>query len=622
MVALPCVQVFAQDSLIDRIRSGLRGIGRGVEYVGQKADDLLGPGLDSTTEPKAEHSESVTFSERYPVDASPVVSLSNQFGDVRIETWTDAVVQIEAVITVGADRAETAAEVAKAVAIQVDASKEVIEAHTVLPEVSRDKGLVSTRVDYTVTVPQAANLVLDNFFGDTYVRGAGGLVAVEAQYGGIQLQDIGGPVTVRSHGDFPVEARGLAAGGMFELNGGQATFAAVRGALRVNGFRSNITLDAIAPDMNAEVASESGSIRLVLPPGLKPDLTATVRYGNLNSALALTRTTQGRSILGRLPAESPAQRISLLATFGDIVIEQEAVAGEAPTPDLAGAKPFNDVVTRSLPCPPGAVLQVQAIRGDIRIEAAEVAGVTVSATRVVWTERPLDAPAALNALEVQTDYSAERCSITTLATADLTQMGAAAHQVNLLIQAPAGTPIQVVAADGQTRFDKLAGAITVTQTLGSIRAADCTGRLELSNQSGEVVVERPGGEVVASALFGDCVVSQAAGPLDLQCREGKTIVDGAAQNVTVRNSGGDVRIIAINGVGGAYDVRAESASVRMLVAPTADASLTVATTRGEVHSVHSLQGVINGERREFNGRLQQGAHAVRLEAIDGNVYLD
>ncbi len=614
--------VAAQDSLIDKVRSGLRGIGRGVEYVGQKAEDLLGPGLDGTAEPKAEHTETATFSERYPVDASPVVSLSNQFGDIRIETWTDSVVQIEAVITVGAERAEVASEVAQATTIQVAPAKEVVEAHTVLPEVGRDKGPVSTRVDYTVTVPQGANLVLDNFFGDTYVRGVGGLVAIEAQYGGIQLDEIRGPLTVRSHGEFPVEARGLAQGGMFDLNGARARFSSVHGELRVQGFRSDIVFDGVQADNTIEASSESGSIRLLLPSGAKPDLTATVRYGELQSALPLTQTTQGRRILGRFPAEAPAQRISLSATFGDIVIEQEAQPGEPPPADLSGAKPFNDVVSQSLPCPPGAPVQVQAIRGDIRVETAAVDAVKITATRVVWMERPLDAPAALNALELQTDQSPERCTITTLTTADLAQLGCASFQINLVIQLPAGTPIQIVAADGQTRLDKLTGTAGVTQGAGSVRAADCTGALELTNQNGEVVVERPGAGVVASALFGDCVVSQAAGPLDLQCREGKTIVDGAAKEVTVRNNGGDVRILALNGVGGAYDVRAENASVRMLLPPTADATLTAATTRGEVNSVHPLQGSINGERREFNGRLQAGAHAVRLEAVDGDIFLD
>lgn len=613
---------WAQDSLIDRVRSGLRGIGRGVEYVGQKAEDLLGPGLDATEEPAAEHTQTSTYSERFPVDASPVVSLSNQFGDIRIETWTDSVVQIEALITVGAGQAEVADELAKATSIQVAPSKEVVEAHTQLPEVGRDKGPVSTRVDYTVTVPEGANLVLDNFFGDTYVRGVGGLVAIEAQYGGIQLDAIRGPVTVRSHGEFPVEARGLSQGGMFDLNGARARFSGVRGDLRVHGFRSELTFDTVPPDSTLEASSESGSIRLVLAAGAKPDLTAAVRYGALQSALPLTQTTQGRRVLGRYPAEAPAQRISLSATFGDIIVEQEAAAGEAPPAELSGTKPFNDVLTQSLKCPPGATLQIQAIRGDVRVETAAVDAVKVTATRVVWMERPLDAPAALNALELQSDQSPERCTITTLATTDLTQLGCASYQVNMLIQVPEGTPVQVVAAEGQTRLDKLSGTTKVTQAAGSVRAADCTGPLELTNQNGEVVVERPGGAVIASASFGDCVVSQAAGALDLQCREGKTIVDGAAQAVTVRNNSGDVRILALNGVGGPYDVRAEKASVRMLVPATADAALTVATTRGEIHSVHSLQGVVNGERREFNGRLQAGTHAVRLEAVDGNVYLD
>lgn len=612
----------AQDGLIDRIRSGMRGIARGVDYVGQKAEDLLGPGLAPGDDAKSRFTEQVEFSERYPVDDAPVLALSNQFGEIRIDTWPDPVVQIQATIIVGADSQEVAAELARATVIQVNASKEVVEAHTQLPEVKREMGAVSTRVDYAVSVPRGANLVLDNFFGDTYVRGANGLVAIEAQYGAVQLDELGGPVTVRSHGDFPVEARGLAEGGTFDLNGGSARLQGAQGALRVHGFRTSIVLESGPGEQDIEASSESGSIRLVLPPGVQPDLTAAVRYGNLNSAYPLSRTMQGRRILGRAPSESPLQRISLAATFGDISIEQETPPGEAPPAEAPGAKPFTDAVTHTLNVPQGVTLQLQAARGDIRVEPGEAGSATVTATRVVWVEKPLDAPAALNALEVQLDQTPERCNITTIATADMAQLGCANYQIHVTLRVPPGVAVRVNAADGQTRLERLAGAATVAQTAGSIRASDCAGALELSNQNGEIVVERSGGPVTASALFGDCVVSQAAGPLDLQCREGKTIVDGAGAGIIARNFGGDVRILALGGVHGPYDVRAENASVRLLLDPAADAALNVAAAAGEVHSVYPLQGTISKDRREFVGRLRDGTHEVRLEAVNGNVYLD
>jgi hypothetical protein len=622
LCAAAALSAAAQDALMDRIRSGLRGIARGVDYVGQKADDLFGPGLNAAGEPEAGHTEERTFTERYPVDNSPVVTVSNQFGDIRVEAWTDSVVQIQAVITVGAETQEVAARLADAVHIQVTPSTEVVEAHTVLPEISRDLGPVSTRVDYTISVPRGANLVLENFFGDIFVRGTTGLAAIEAQYGAIQLIELGGTVNVRSHGEFPVEARALREGGSFELNGAQARFSAVQGNLRVHAFRGSTEITHVPGDAAIEVSAESGPVRIVLPQGARPDLSAAVQYGALHSALELSRTVTGRRVLGRLPAEPPAQRISLSARFGDISIEQELPPGEAPKAERGGAKPFTDTVTATLPCAADAQLQVRAMKGDVRIEAAEVDAVQVSASRVVWMERPLDAPAALNALALQTDQAAGRCTVTTLATTDMEAIGCAAYQVNLVIKVPAALTVRVEAADGETRLTGIGAAASVTQVAGSVRAADCTGTLELSNQKGEVVVERPGAKVVASALYGDCVVSQARGPLDLQCREGRTIVDSAKGDVTVRNNGGDVRIIALGGVGGAYDVRAELGPVRMLIAPDADATITALSTRGTVHSVHALQGSIHGDARQFSGRLGQGTHAVRLESIDGDVYLD
>ena len=102
-----------ESGLLDRIQSGLDGVARGFDYMGQLAEDVIGPGLGLGAERPAAHTETRAFNERYPTGPAPIVSVANEFGEIRVDTWEDRVVAVTAAITVGAEAADIAAEVAR-----------------------------------------------------------------------------------------------------------------------------------------------------------------------------------------------------------------------------------------------------------------------------------------------------------------------------------------------------------------------------------------------------------------------------------------------------------------------------------------------------------------------------
>ena len=102
------------------------------------------------------------------------------------------------------------------------------------------------------------------------------------------------------------------------------------------------------------------------------------------------------------------------------------------------------------------------------------------------------------------------------------------------------------------------------------------------------------------------------------------MVDAPLGALTVRQHGGDVRIIALGeGIQGNYDVTTDRGDISIVVAQESDASFYVESSQGEVYcGAFPLQGSIEGSVRKFTGRLNQGQHTVNLQATEGNVIID
>jgi len=613
---------YADATLIERIQATLDGVARGINALGKKAEDFVGPGLGLDAEETASFVEKRTFTERYPVGPSPRVAVSNEFGSIRVETWDNRLVEVSAEISVGAETASLAAEVARTIDVNVSPAEDQLEVRTYLPASRRDAGSVSIAVNYTITVPSSAAVSADNFFGDTHIRGVGGRVTVEAQYGAVELQSLSGPVNVRSHGDFPVRVSGLSQGGSFQMHGARAEFSNVRGALKITNFRGAVSLRDLAPEVEVDVVNDSGPIDLLLPTGANPDLTTTVIYGAILSDLPLTRTTQGSRILARNPSPEAAQRIALSATFGDVRIAVQGQETETPARLDGGAKPYNDILTSSETVGPGMSLVVDAAVGDVRIEPAAGDAVRITATRIVWAPSAQIAPAALEALGLTIQRDTGRVSVTTVVTADLEAMGCPAWRTDLLIQIPQGMPIVVNAQKGLTTISNLSNAVQVNQVAGAIQAVGLVGEANLSNQRGDITATGCAGPMEASVRFGVLRIEEAGGRISASTIQGRTIIDAPLGPVTVRATAGDVRILALEGIGGDYDVLVEQGDLNMLLAPGSSAALSVTTQGGIVKSAHDLSGNLTRDTQAFLGRLGAGAFTVRLEARNGNIVLD
>lgn len=236
---------------------------------GEKAEGLFGPGVGLGDEKPADFTQERDFHERKETGPAPLVSIPSEFGEIHIDTWEERVVQVNAKVVSGAESASVAEEI-WSIHVQIVTKDDWVQVRPVLPDRHLDMGAVSMQVNLYITVPQGANVAVDNFFGDTYVRGVGGFVALESQYGLVDLGGIGGEVKARVRGEFPLRAQGLKQGGQFQLHGSQAEFSDIAGALQVNSFGGSALVRTLQPEATLDLIRESSALRLVLPPRRRP----------------------------------------------------------------------------------------------------------------------------------------------------------------------------------------------------------------------------------------------------------------------------------------------------------------------------------------------------------------
>ncbi|MBX3179870.1 MAG: hypothetical protein KF886_21170 [Candidatus Hydrogenedentes bacterium] len=609
--------------LLEKTQSWLDNIGRGMRRVGETAEDLFGPGMALDGDTPAAHTEERDFHERREVGPSPLVAISNEFAEIHVDAWDERVVQVNAKVIVGAESASVAQEISRSISVNVTQDDGLVQVQPVLPDRHLDMGAASMQVNLYVTIPRGADLAVDNYFGDTYVRGAGGRVALESQYGIVDLNNLGGAVQVRARGEFPLRAQGLKLGGLFQLHGSQALFADFGGALRVNSFGGRITLEALQPEAEIDVVAESGPIRLVLPAGSTPDLTASAVYGSVDSELPVTRSERGRRILARHGSPDARQRIDLSATFGGIEIAYEGSSGEVPATARSGDKPFSEPISRHETVTPYTRIQIEAIRGDIQLIGTDEPGVHISANPIVWVPSASKAPAALDALPLRIQKDADRLIVRTLLTGDMEALQCSEYRVLLKIEYPRNLPVTVLAEDGHTQVTESAGAVTIEQSNGAISAARAQGPLALTNKNGSIRVSGGSGQVTANARYGDTVFEAVQGDIDVACLQGNTVIDRPGGAVNVRNSLGNVRILATGGIAGDHRVLVEDGDLSVVLGEATYAALDIAVEQGAVDSAIPLDGRILGRRKsEWRGYPRYGQYGMKLEARNGDIILD
>jgi len=130
-----------------------------------------------------------TYSKSYPVGASDKVSINNQFGQVKISTWTKSEVKVDVTIIVTGNNEEKLQDILDDISIQDAKTSEGVSFKTNFNnrEYKGSKkhgdGNKSMEINYEVSMPASNPLNLENQFGKSFVPDMSGPVELTQKFG-------------------------------------------------------------------------------------------------------------------------------------------------------------------------------------------------------------------------------------------------------------------------------------------------------------------------------------------------------------------------------------------------------------------------------------------------------
>ena len=276
--------------------------------------------------PSAAAQQTEKFSKVVPLARGGTFDLSNISGDIVITGGAGDQVVIDAV-----KKGRNAAEF-KDVTIEVTSTANRVEVRTRYPEGRRN---ISVSVDYTVTVPRAAAVIVKSISGDEKLTGVDGE---------LHANTISGSVTVASASDVRLVK---AISGDVHLttvkSSGTLSVGSISGGLTLKDVKANeIQLSTISGDVTAEetvssrvsaksisggltfggplakggryeLNSHSGDIKIFTSDKTGLEVTASSFSGDISSDLVLTSKFGGETPAGR----GRRMRQTVQGTFGD-----------------------------------------------------------------------------------------------------------------------------------------------------------------------------------------------------------------------------------------------------------------------------------------------------------------
>ncbi len=618
-------------SVFERVGAFFDSVANGLRNVGERSEEIITPrvpasgGFDVIRLIDGQVISREVVERAFPLASHGGVHVENEFGNITVSAWDRPEVRARVEMFAGAADEDTAAENLRAISVHIDAQDDRVALRSALPGRAADAG-VALHVNFEISVPRDASLVCENTFGDIDIQGLDGPVTVNARYGAVDLAELNGSVLVRAHGEFPMRARNLRNGGTFQLNRSQAVFNGVRGAVRVDNDMGSVTLRDLADTADIDVKSKSGPIHLHLDGGPEPDLLATVTYGEIKSALPIELADRGNLTIARLRNGNAARKIVLNASFDAIHIHREEGSTDAPAPQATArasdSGALQSVQDRRVPLDGAEEILVDAIAGDVEIMGADIDELEVEATQVLRMPSRARSAEAKEALTLRTEQEGGRLTVQTKALQDLSEFGVTGYEVNLVLRVPRTMSLKVFAENGNTAVSGMGGAVSIEQETGHVLATNVKGELSVVNGGGDVYIADCAGPLRVVATGGEVITRTIYGPQDLRTYGGQTIIDSPQSDLSVRHEGGDVRIIALDALGGDFNVQVDDGNVNMVRTPDTDATFLITVENGAAESAVPLTGTMNRDMWEFSGRQNSGEYTVVLKAKNGDVMID
>jgi hypothetical protein len=293
----------------------------------------------------------------------------------------------------------------------------------------------------------------------------------------------------------------------------------------------------------------------------------------------------------------------------------------APTNPAIPTQPFKEVVSRAEAVLESGKVRVEGVTGDIRIVGTDATDVRATATKFVRVQSQSNVRAALQALNFQGAAAEGVLTLRTSVTDNMAALGCTSYRVDLTIECPRTVSVEVHGQEGHTAVSDLAVPVVVNQDAGTVSIERVKGEVIVANQKGDVRVVSCAGPVEVTASFGTTTLLDVYGKMTTTVVQGKTVIETPRAEILARSTGGDIRILSLEGVAGNYDVRAEQGNISILIPAESDAYLAATVENGTVRSAIPLTGTIRKDVQEFV-RNSTGAFRVTLQTKGGDIMIN
>jgi len=219
----------------------------------------------------AQVEKSKKINRTFQVGANSLLSISNKYGDVHINTWDKNEVELTVTITAKKRSERAAQDYLDKVEIDITESSNHIEIETEISGNINNGNGEKLTIDYMVNMPKSNDLELKHSYGSLFLDDLIGDVNLKMSYGNMTIQELMGNSVVRlSYGNGEIAK--LKSG---DLSIGYSNLSVDElGNVDLSSQYSNVDLDKT---MDIKVSNKYGSLEIEEVNNLK----GSSRYGSL-----------------------------------------------------------------------------------------------------------------------------------------------------------------------------------------------------------------------------------------------------------------------------------------------------------------------------------------------------
>lgn len=254
---------------------------------------LLATGIAAAQSDREQFQE--RFSKTVPLAQEGTFTLSNIAGDIHVETWNRAEVQIEAVKTSRSSTAELAQQNAQLVQIEIETEGNEVRVETKYP---KNHSNVNVSVEYSLMIPDRASANINSVSGNIQATGLGGEARLRTVSGSVDGQRLQGPTEAKSVSGGVTVADTLESV-TCESVSGSVHASNVGGETHAKSISGNVTVEMSRGSVDAEALS--GDVKIAEAANTGFDLRASTFSGHIQTDFALQADAsdhEGKNVRG------------------------------------------------------------------------------------------------------------------------------------------------------------------------------------------------------------------------------------------------------------------------------------------------------------------------------------